>query len=55
MARRGDIKGIMKNPAQRRDLVISSALFVIELESGRKITREQAEETYDRMLEGRRQ
>ncbi len=50
MNRRVDIKDIMSDPQKRRDLVISASLFIIEIESGRKITREQAEETYDLMV-----
>lgn len=46
MIRRVDIRAVLKNPAQRRHLMVG-ALIAIQAREGRDISRERAEEVYD--------
>jgi len=45
MARRVDLKALLADPAQRRELMVS-AIVAIQATAGIETTREQAEEAY---------
>jgi hypothetical protein len=53
MRRRLDIRKILANPAQRREMMVRSIIFIQAVE-GRDVTRQRAEEVHDQARKERK-